>query len=509
MQKASRHASVAAFIAAALALGLALPGTARAQSTTYTACYVPDVGAVYMIGQQDTPSSCLESSHVEFTFGGGDSAGVTDHGNLSGLSDDDHPTYVREGEAAAGDLGGSYPDPSVVGLQGNPVDSAAPADGELLGWDGTAGQWAPTSAPGGVTDHGNLTGLSDDDHPQYVLDSNGVITVNDGWMGVNRSHSIGAEAFGVQADATSGSYGGMYMETTASDARPFYGYATSGSSNRWTYYDGGTERWHVYNQGVRLTVASDGNVGIGTTSPSSKLSVLHSADFDYAGEFVIDNSSNPNRALYAETVGSGEALRVNVASSTNSNDALFVRHRGTGPLITAMTASSSATNIRFRVDNDGNVTADGTISGGGADVAEAFDVEGRAESYEPGDVLVVSTEEDRTVTRSSTARSSRVVGVYATRPGVLLTEHGTETDLDSRVPMGVVGVIPTKVSAENGSIDRGDLLVTAEAPGHAMKAKPKVIEGMEVYPQGAIIGKALEAFDGPGTGTIEVMVNVK
>lgn len=445
MQNVSSHARGSAFragfiaVALAVTLGLALPGTARAQSTTYTACYVPDAGAVYMIGQQDTPSSCLESSHVEFTFGGGDSTGVSDHGNLSGLTDDDHP--------------------------------------------------------------------------QYVLDRDSILSVDaaENFVGVNSSTPItGSDVFAVHSDVTTDRvYGGMYVNTAGSGAWPFYGYATGGSSSMWTYYDGGTGSWHVYNQQERLTVANDGNVGIGTTGSSSRLSVLNSSDFGHAGEFVIDYSANPNRALYAETVGSGEALRVSVDNSSNSNDALFVRHRGTGPLITAMTASSSATNIRFRVDNDGNVTADGTISGGGADVAEAFDVEGAADNYEPGDVLVVSTEEDRTVARSSSARSTRVVGVYATKPGVLLTESGTETDLDSQVPMGVVGVIPTKVSADNGAIERGDLLVTSETPGHAMKAEPKVIQGMEIYPQGAIIGKALEAFDGPGTGTIEVMVNVK
>lgn len=78
MQKTSRHARASVFIAVALALGLALPGTAQAQSTTYTACYVPDAGAVYMIGQQDTPSSCLESSHVEFSFSSDTAALTTD-----------------------------------------------------------------------------------------------------------------------------------------------------------------------------------------------------------------------------------------------------------------------------------------------------------------------------------------------------------------------------------------------------------------------------------------------
>jgi hypothetical protein len=72
-----------------------------------------------------------------------------------------------------------------------------------------------------------------------------------------------------------------------------------------------------------------------------------------------------------------------------------------------------------------------------------------------------------------------------------------------------VGVIPTKVSTENGVIRRGDLLVTSSTPGHAMKATPITVGGAAFYPGGVIIGKALENFDGPGTGLIEVMVNVK
>lgn len=78
MQKVSPHVRGAGFIAVALALMLVLPGTARAQSTIYTACYVPDAGAVYVVGEQDTPSSCLESSHVEFSFSGDTSAVTTD-----------------------------------------------------------------------------------------------------------------------------------------------------------------------------------------------------------------------------------------------------------------------------------------------------------------------------------------------------------------------------------------------------------------------------------------------
>lgn len=82
---------------------------------------------------------------------------------------------------------------------------------------------------------------------------------------------------------------------------------------------------------------------------------------------------------------------------------------------------------------------------GGADLAEAFAVEGRVAHYEPGDVLVVSL------------RSNRHVEIFW----------------------------------------------SPRIPGHAMRGTNR---GRLL---GAIIGKALEPFAGPGTGVIEVLVNVR
>ena len=89
--------------------------------------------------------------------------------------------------------------------------------------------------------------------------------------------------------------------------------------------------------------------------------------------------------------------------------------------------------------------------------------------------------------------STRVIGVYATKPGVLLTERDIETSLDDMVPVGVIGVIPTKVTAENGPIRRGDLLVSARTGGHAMVADPDRLRF------GMVLGKALKNFRDPGT----------
>ena len=72
-------------------------------------------------------------------------SGVTDHGALTGLSDNDHPQYLlTTGKAADSD--------------------------KLDGKDSTGFATASHNH-----DHGALTGLADNDHPQYVLVNNAKI----------------------------------------------------------------------------------------------------------------------------------------------------------------------------------------------------------------------------------------------------------------------------------------------------------------------------------------------
>ncbi len=70
------------------------------------------------------------------------------------------------------------------------------------------------------------------------------------------------------------------------------------------------------------------------------------------------------------------------------------------------------------------------------------------------------------------------------------------------VPMAMTGIVPTKVSAENGPIKPGDLLVTSSRPGYAMKGtdRTRMI--------GAVLGKAMGHLDS-GVGVIEAAVTLQ
>lgn len=236
---------------------------------------------------------------------------------------------------------------------------------------------------------------------------------------------------------------------------------------------------------------------------------------DGNGNGITANASNGGDGVETTADGTGNAIYAWVPNFGNGRAARFVNYNtgNTNPPLTVETHSSGSIAI-FKSGNPGTVNVarinsagrgffnDGTQNSG-ADVAEVFDVEGNISEYETGDILVISTDSDRTVEKSSKPYSSLVAGVYATKPGVLLTEEHIDADISDKVPMGVIGVIPTKVCLEGGRIKRGDMLVTSSIPGVAMKADLKKVQ------IGQVIGKALQDYDQNETGKIKVLVNIK
>ncbi|UCC71384.1 MAG: hypothetical protein JSV86_13430 [Gemmatimonadota bacterium] len=66
-------------VAVVLTLGLVPARPAEAQDgQTFYACYVPDVGAVYMIKLDGVPAECLSAAHVEISWTEGGAATIPD-----------------------------------------------------------------------------------------------------------------------------------------------------------------------------------------------------------------------------------------------------------------------------------------------------------------------------------------------------------------------------------------------------------------------------------------------
>ncbi len=157
--------------------------------------------------------------------------------------------------------------------------------------------------------------------------------------------------------------------------------------------------------------------------------------------------------------------------------------------------------LLFRVERTtGDVFAQGSFIGGGADLAERIHVSG---PVEPGDVVELDPTKPGHY-RKARAFSKLIAGVITTNPGFTLGNNpdemaGAANKADGRPLLALMGRVPVKATTENGAINPGDLLTVSSKPGYAMRCTEA--KGCE----GAIIGKALEGLE-RGEGLVLVLV---
>jgi len=210
-------------------------------------------------------------------------------------------------------------------------------------------------------------------------------------------------------------------------------------------------------------------------------------------------------AIRGDALGTtGSAVAVFGSSFSPAGSTAYFVNRAKGDIVKgAVSQGFSGETTVFRVDGTGRVFADGGFRPFGADFAEAVQVMGSTESYAPGDLLVIDASGERRLSKSQSPYSTLVAGIYSTQPGVVASQHRASEALPSNeVPLAVVGIVPCKVSAENGPIEVGDLLVASSTPGHAMKGtdRSKML--------GAVVGKALEPLR-DRKGVVQVLVTLQ
>jgi len=234
------------------------------------------------------------------------------------------------------------------------------------------------------------------------------------------------------------------------------------------------------------------------------------SDSGVAGLIFATGGASPLLFATADT----ERMRVAPSGCVGigtTNPVATLQVQGDEANLLALYDSANPVDIKFKVAKTGNVYADGSyyspttaVQAGSADVAERINT---SEWVEPGNVVEIDPDHPGFFRKARSPYSTRVAGIISTSPGVVLGNNfdaSADKWEDNRPVLAIAGRVPVRVTAENGAIQVGDLLVSSSAPGVAMKALD------QVACIGATIGKAMgPLLEEEGTGVIMAQVMLR
>ena len=201
-----------------------------------------------------------------------------------------------------------------------------------------------------------------------------------------------------------------------------------------------------------------------------------------------------NFVISAGNVTSPGALE-GVVKFITGNDALRMLITPAGNVGVGTSNPQSLLDVNGNINVSGNATISGNIAAKYQDIAEWTSARGEVGA---GTVVSLDVERTNSVRASQRAYDTRVAGVVSAKPGVILGEGGPNKAL-----VATTGRVKVRVNAERAPIQIGDLLVTSNIPGVAMKSQPLRVHGRLMHRPGTIIGKALEPL---AKGQAEILV---
>jgi hypothetical protein len=258
-----------------------------------------------------------------------------------------------------------------------------------------------------------------------------------------------------------------------------------------------------------------GKIGIGTDDPKAPFHVFGGATSDVFMGMGPDPSGVGGTAMNLGYAGASfgraagffnvrpDALATAPNPSLRLATANVVRMIITNAGNVGINISEPAAGKRLHVVGD--VQFDGTVTGTYIkahyqDVAEWVPSKS---DLAPGTVVVLDTAIGNAVMASVTAYATTVAGVVSAQPGIVLGEEGP-----SKEQVATSGRVLVKVDASRGAVAAGDLLVTSDTPGYAMRSTPIDVGGALIHRPGTILGKALEPLPA-GQGEILVLLSMQ
>jgi hypothetical protein len=270
----------------------------------------------------------------------------------------------------------------------------------------------------------------------------------------------------------------------------------------WSQVGGGSQ----WASGASSSISyASGNVGVGTTNPLAKLSVMGGADTS-----LIVGDRGLSGSVGLQFLGSGyrhAGLRFDgdgfVVENASNSMTPSTWHVGGQPLnfvVRNGNVGINKTNPTEALDVVGNIKATGSVSATYQDVAEWVP---SVQKLQAGTVVVLDTAKSNHVLASAAAYDTKVAGVVSETPGIILGVGG-----EGKLKVATTGRVKVRADATRGAIHVGDLLVTSGVEGLAMKSVPVDLGGTPIHRPGTIIGKALEPLE-KGTGEILVLLSLQ